>query len=300
MSRDLLNPTVARFSLRRPLAVVLLAVVSVGALRPRGAAAAGVESFNYPVGPLSGANGGSGFATPWVAYNDSVAPFAGRVVAGSLSDPTGLLATSGNHVEGQNLTVPSRRMAGTFGTPGQELWVGYLARRDAVEPGWSGLGLRRVTSGGSWEGAAPFIGEPGSGPADGTWGVGRAVDDRTFVSSGVPIRPGETVFLVTRMRFTAGPDSMTLFVNPTPGVEPTGGVTFNPTDFEFAPFTNPTLLLEGANNGTNPVTYAFDEIRFGATYAEVAPVVPEPSAALSALALAAIAAMKRRRREAPH
>ena len=248
------------------------------------------ESFDYPAGPFNVQNGGSGFAGPWGGLG-------GRVAAGSLSDPSGLLATSGNHIEDDNpfdVFVPQRKLAGVVGTPGTELWLGFLLRRDRDEPGWFGLRLWRQSGPGEGEGGAYFIGEPGSGAANGTWGVGRPVDDTSFLSSGVPFVPNQTAFLVARVQFTAANDPITLFVNPTPGVEPTGGVTYTGTDFQ--PFLEPTLFVDASNNGATNVVFSFDELRFGSSYAEVAPLVPEPSSALALPALAAIGLARRRRR----
>jgi hypothetical protein len=52
------------------------------------------EPFDYAPGtPKTNWSGGSGFINKWQADG-------GSIVAGSLTDPTGTLATSGNHAEG--------------------------------------------------------------------------------------------------------------------------------------------------------------------------------------------------------
>ena len=279
-----------RISYRRALALAVPILFHVYAFSGSGAFGAARDSFEYPVGQFGPANGGTGFAGPWGGLLGS------QVVAGSLSDPSGLLATSGNRIEDRNVFAPERKLAGTVGTPGTELWLGFLMRRDRDEPGWFGLQLRRQTAPGSSEGGAYFIGEPGSGAANGTWGVGQPVDDTSFVSSGVPFVANQTTFLVARIQFTAANDPITLFVNPTPGVLPTGGVTYTGTNFQ--PFLEPTVALSGANHlfdPANPTVFSFDELRVGSSYAEVAPIMPEPSSALMLLALAATGLVRRRR-----
>lgn len=53
------------------------------------------------------------------------------------------------------------------------------------------------------------------------------------------------------------------------------------------------------NSGLNPVNFAFDEVRCGSTFGEVAPVVPEPAAGLARPALAAAKLLARWRGRGP-
>ena len=129
-----------------------------------------------------------------------------------------------------------------------------------------------------------IFGEPGGGPGDGTYVVEQAGNDFAAVSSGVSVVPGRTDFLVAHLQFRDGNDLATLFVNPAPGAaEPSGGVTYGGLDM---PVLNPLVQLLGASDNTG-VTSAFDEVRFGDTYAAVAPAAPEP--ACGALFLGAMA-----------
>jgi hypothetical protein len=137
-----------------------------------------------------------------------------------------------------------------------------------------------------------FIGEPGGGPADGTYVIGRAGDDFTVVSSGVPAVPNETAFLVAHLQFREGNDLATLYVNPTPGAAaPSGGVTYSGLDMPII-FPLPTFL--GVSNNQAATANQFDELRIGGSYAAVAPAVPEPAAAW-VIATAAVIARRRRR-----
>jgi hypothetical protein len=123
--------------------------------------------------------------------------------------------------------------------------------------------------------------------------IGRAGDDFTVVSSGVPVVPNETAFLVVHLEFREGNDLATLCVNPTPGAAvPSGGVTYSGLD---VPIGNPLLSSQGVANNLHGVHH-FDELRIGDSYAAVAPAVPEPAAA--ALMIAAAALIPRRQRRA--
>jgi hypothetical protein len=177
-----------------------------------------------------------------------------------------------------------------MGTPGTEVWLGWLQRADVVIPGHHGLLLAEPTDEiGSWRGTY-FIGEPGTGPGNGTYVIGKGGDDLNVASSGVPVVPGATAFLVAHLQFREGNDLATLYVNPAPGSLPaTGGVTYSGLDM---PVINPIISLRGSFGAT----YAFDELRVGPTYASVAPLVPEPAGALAAFITSAALLRRRRRR----
>jgi hypothetical protein len=259
----------ARFKARRQLCVI--APLLVLAIAPA-ARADLYEGFNYPPGPSLG---------------------GGTIGAGSLADPSGTLATSANHLTGGNgverLIAPFQ----TIGTPGTDVWISWLQRRDRDVPGFHGLNvMQRKDSGGSttYTGLY-FIGEPGSGAGNGSYVIGSG-DDNTVVSSGVPAAPNQTAFLVAHLQFQDGNDLATLYVNPTPGTQPpAGGFTFSGRDM---PAIRPYLAFMGSGTG---VTYDFDELRIGSSYAAVAPAVPEPPAApVAALLVVATAAATRRPR----
>jgi hypothetical protein len=213
-------------------------------------------------------------------------PVGADIAAGSLSDPSGTLATSGNHFLGINGAFREIGPLQTFGTPGTDVWISWLQRRDRTAPGWQGLAVIRRE--GSMGTGVYFIGEPGSGPGDNTFVIGQAGNDETVVSSGVPVVPNETAFLVAHLQFQQGNDLATLYVNPTPGAAaPSGGFAYSGLDM---PEIQPFLELQGTGTG---VTHEFDELRIGSTYAAVAPV-PEP-AALAAALLPAMGLLRRPR-----
>ena len=197
------------------------------------------------------------------------------VAAGSLADPSGTLATSGNHLRSPNYSDYTAGPLDTWGTPGTDLWVSWLQRRDLNKPGFQGLVVEDPQPDGQTRYGVYFIGDPGTGPGDNTYVIGRAGDDLNVVSSGVPVGPNQTAFLVAHFQFRDGNDLATLFVNPTPGtVEPTGGVTYSGLDM---PIDQPFVELLGTSYNSNGAVQEFDELRIGGTYAAVAPVAPEPA-----------------------
>lgn len=244
------------------------------------------EGFDYPTGRDVNMNGGSGFAPNgpflgWIAD--------GAIATGSLSDPSGTLATSGNHVAAPGASL-HRRLQQVMGTPGTDVWLSWLQRSGSPQSGWHGLVIGNPTlPHGSFTGVY-FIGEPGSGPGNGAYVIGKAADDENVISSGVPVVADRTAFLVAHLQFHDGNDVATLYVNPLPGeAAPGAGVTYTGLDM---PVVNPIVAFRGFQLDT---ILAFDELRVGPTYASVAPPVPEPAGA-SLGALVASAALLRRRR----
>ena len=242
---------------------VVITLISSAAPSARAAA---YEGFDYPLGTL-GENrfGGYGFRDYWRAGTDRT-----EIVAGSLSDPTGTLLTSGNHVSGEGLFAISRPITERPGDAGGEFWVSFLMRRDTASMGWSGLQIQASDS----AGAGFFILEPGGGPGDGSLVISNGSDPIAAVS-GVPFQPNRDYFLVARFQLGQGNDPATLWVNPAPGVVPTeGGATFTLGDLGNS---SPHLTFHASVPG-GVVTH-FDELRTGRSYAEVAPVAPEPAGA---------------------
>src|SRR5687767_8743254 len=118
---------------RRLLApiVVPLAMLSIVS----SARADAYDGFDYAPGTAGPQNGGTGFVA------GSRWQFA-TVVAGSLSDPSGTLVTSGNRIETTGPFI-ERRVDQVMGTPGTDVWVSWLQRRDRNGAGFQGLLLAR-------------------------------------------------------------------------------------------------------------------------------------------------------------
>ena len=266
--------------MRRFLGVV--AACALSCLLPERAEAASYDGFDYPVGtPYASLTGGTNF-TPFSTFTSTVAP-------GSLPDPTGTLLTSGNRLEGRTGSSGSAAILGYAVAPvarvGDEFWVSFLMRQDVTS---SGLMTGMYVGGGS---GRYFIGDPLSGPGNGTLVISPGGGEN-YVSSGVPFEGNRDYFVVAHFQRGPGNDLATLYVNPVPGTEPpASGVTFDGVDlvgslvsFTFVVFT------------PSDVTASLDELRVGSSYADVAPVVPEPTTAFALMALATL--MLRRRRPA--
>ena len=259
-------------------AALVAAWVLVFAASARVEAAPAYEGFDYPVGTQhSGLTGGTNFMRVASDAASTVAP-------GSLSDPTGTLLTSGNHLEGPTGTAGTllSYQLSPFTLTGNEFWVSFLMRQGAVSTGWTGMAMLSNGVG------MYVIGEPGGGPGDGTLVISGG-SDGSAVSSGVPFEANRDYFLVGHVQRGPGNDLATLYVNPTPGTEPpAGGVTYSGTDF----LGGPTLFTFHVVAAPT-ITASFDELRVGTTYAEVAPVVPEPTTSLACLVALSMLALRR-------
>jgi hypothetical protein len=249
------------------------------------------EGFGYPTGPRAAPwAGGSGFldgSGPGVSNGWTS---TGAIAPGSLLDPSGTLAVSGNQLQVTTANFKfdtQRRLQQTMGVSGTDVWLGWLQRASTTGSAFHGLLLAEPSGTGTY-----FIGEPGFGPADGTYAISKAGDDMNAASSGVAVAANRTVFLVAHLQFRDGNDVATLFVNPTPGAaEPTGGAVYQNFDM---PVINPVADFTGMTSNT-PTTISFDELRVGATYAAVAPVAPEPAGALLFAGATALLTCRRRR-----
>ena len=274
-----------------PVVKLVAIVACLVAAAPAGAAA--YDGFDYPVNsrprqeisdPDTWA-GGTGFGP--AGWRGSGGFSTAR--AGSLSDPTGTLATSGNRVEGTGPFSLARVIGDQPGVTGGEFWVSFLMRRSAPGPDPLFGSSAMLIAPSAFGSRAFFIGEPASNVADGFLAIGNGNDPQA-VSTGVPFVAGRDYFLVTRIQLREGNDPATLWVDPIPGVTPTGGgTTFTLSDLG-ASFPLLTLI------STSGATASFDEVRTGASYADVAPVVPEPAAPLAAAFVLLTTFGRRRRR----
>jgi hypothetical protein len=274
---------------RRQVGFMLAAASLLACVPAADAALTASEGFDYAAvgADLVGQSGGTGFSGAWApgGFNASISDNY-DVAAGSLS--FGLLATSGNRVS----SAPTAAIAGVTRTPaaplgadGTTAYFSVVLRPEGTlnEGAFNGFfGLTLETPG------EPelYFGKPGSGAIN-----EYVVEDRGGagqVSSGVGAAVGQTALLVLKAQFQPGADVFTLYTNPTPGgPEPAAGAV--KTGSDVGPVTGVTVYSTGA--------FSVDEIRVGTTFADVTPVVPEPSGALLSLPLAAAAALRRTRRQ---
>lgn len=255
---------------RRISCVGLLVGISLASIHVDAAPIA-YEPFDYPTGPIAGRNGGTGMTPAWIG-NGAVSP-------GSLSYSGGMLPTIGNHFTTAALSSGASRFlntvtappgtidGGRFGANGATIYVSFLARlASGSNDGYGGLSLfDNLTE-------RLFFGDPGFDTFF-RWGVdSHDGPPQTRIKESGVLVDGTTRLLVGRIDFAAGPETVRFYLDPPIGSEP-GTPTIGPftmPDFRF----NRIRLESGRLNGTGG-THAFDEIRFGTTYADV--VVPEPS-----------------------
>jgi hypothetical protein len=190
------------------------------------------------------------------------------IVAGSLSDPSGLLLTSGN-------SVHTASTNNSFFAAGRWNVYTVLPAKTNANPTYYSI-LIRPDNLGNTNGAAylDIFGQPNNNNllagylfGGSTWGIQSSTNQNL---SGVPVVSNQTAFLVVRANYAPGgsPSTILLYVNPTPGApEP---ATADATNI----FTE-----SGEQNGLalvvqNGAAATFDEIRVGTNYADVTPAVP--------------------------
>lgn len=217
-------------------------------------------------------NVGAGFGWDNVNWDQAGLGSGGtnyNVIAGSLSDPSGKLVTSGNAVQAFTPQTTYQAFSGRYnvytGLPGSTnanpTYYSVLIRPD-------NLGLSN--------GAAFFqiFGNPSgndlyAGYLFGSpyWGL---QNQSTQILSTVSIVSNQTTFLVVRANYApAGtPFTVQLYVNPTPGApEPaTPDVTYT--------YTQSSQQNGVALQVQNGAAATFDEIRVGTNYTDVTPAVP--------------------------
>ena len=219
---------------------------------------AAYEGFAYPTNTdLLYQDGGTGFDGPWIRDRNWLAG-GSDIEPGSLS--VGGLQTTGNRVYLTGVSfVPtqfSRALAVPFGEPGTTAWASFVM--DGAAPGnCGGLLLRGL-----------LIGDPSNSDFFGLQDVSEGF---SFPGPFAPsqVRSTGRALLVVRIEFANGADKVDLFVNPTPG----GTAPATPdvsVRYEFGANVDYVDLVSwGAAWGA--VTYAFDELRFGGSFAAVAP-----------------------------
>lgn len=192
-----------------------------------------------------------------------------NIIAGSLSDPSGKLVTSGNSVQAVTPQTTYQAFTGRF-----NVWTASSGNTNA-NPTYYSVLIRPDNLGLS-NGAAFFqiFGQPSgndlyAGYLFGSpyWGF---QNESTQVLSSVSVVSNQTTFLVVRANYApaGSPSTFLLYVNPTPGAsEPaTANATYS-------------LTQSSQQNGIalqvqNGAAATFDEIRVGTNYADVTPAVP--------------------------
>ena len=207
-------------------------------------------------------NTGSGLSGAWQkgGFNVAAANYAARESSLTFNG----LQTSGGSTTGAafpSINGAVRNLAQALGTNNTTVYLSVLLRPQGTLNAGVFNGFFGITLAGGPANEL-FVGKPG----------GQATEEYVIehrggfgqVSSGVPTVVGQTALLVVRADFLAGPDLFTLYVNPAPGEpEPAAGVM--KADLDLGSVTRIGIYSTGA--------FGVDEIRVGATYADVAPRV---------------------------
>ena len=246
--------------LRLPVFCLLNACLAILHLSPVRAELLSHEPFDYPAtNRINGAKGGTGWRNVWSGNNDvhtNGLAYLNLLTTGQSlrTDGTGpsLRAVSTNGLG--RLLTPQRK----FGLDGTTLWLSLLIQRDNRPGGnvFAGLSLMDDSA------ERLFIGSPFNAEV---WGfevsaTGSAVRSAVKITNGIP------ALLVVKLEFgiQGTQDRYSLFVNPTPGVEPPVPDAVTTGNFVF----NQVRLT----SGESAVRAVFDEVRLGESYAEVTPV----------------------------
>jgi hypothetical protein len=265
----------------RRLAVCIVTVSTSLASLGAEAALLSYDGFNYtPAGSnLLASAGGFGFNTAWRPGGFNASNNVNYDVQnGSLS--FGPLLTSGHRVQSEAVDAIAgltRDFSTPLGTPGTTRYASFLLRPEGALHGGAFNGFFGVVFEQPLE-PELFIGKPGG------LAINRYVlEDRggsLQIASNLAPAVDQTVFLVVKAQFNAGNDQFTLYLNPTPGgPEPATGLVKSGSD--IGTVAGVTIYSTGA--------FSLDEFRLGDTFADVTPVVPEPSSL--AVVVAAVAAL---------
>ncbi|BCS31784.1 hypothetical protein TBR22_A09880 [Luteitalea sp. TBR-22] len=205
---------------------------------------------------------GQGLAGAWTQGGFNVLAAGYTVQVDSLAFQG--LQTSGGRVSGGAFTTLNgavRNLLQAGGADYSTMYISFLVRplgtlNAGIYSGYFGV---TVAGGPANE---LFIGKGGGGDT-GSY-VLETRGGSGQVSSGVPVVVGQTALLVVRADFLPGNDVFTLYVNPTPGGgEPSTGTV--KSDINVGAVTRLGIYSSGA--------YSVDEIRVGASFAEVTPRV---------------------------
>ncbi len=218
------------------------------------------EPFAYSTGSLNYQNGGTGWANAWAYNTNSLI-----AISPGLRDPWSSMTVTGGTAQ-LNLSFydyvdQSRDMSTSIGAPGTTAWMSFLVKPGGLNSGdYAGLKF------GNSSAQRAFAGYTDGG----YFAVEEAGGAGTVLVSGIRPAAGQTYLLVVRMDFAAGADTLTLYVNPTPGMaSPDSAFTASKSNLNLGSFTS--LWLSGGRELTGNDAQ-LDELRVGSTYLDVAPV----------------------------
>lgn len=211
------------------------------------------EGFDYGPGDMDGLNGGTGWASAWTTLNGGF-----KIKNSGLTSPTSTLPVTGNSADSVGGSLAQTRdLSASLGADGTTAWVSFLVETDTR----FGRGMALLL--GESEDDIVTIGFNGD-----DFLITRDYSTSTAGSIDNVVNDGQTYLLTARLEFFNGNDTITLYVDPTPGLgAPDSAQTLVFSDADLGDFTR--VGLAGGFLGSKAV---IDEIRVGSTFAEVAPL----------------------------
>jgi Concanavalin A-like lectin/glucanases superfamily/Immunoglobulin I-set domain len=236
------------------------------------------EGFDYSAGDVNGQNGGTGWGgawsltgpnggghsviTPGLTYSPSVSSL---VVTGGMLE-TATIGSSGEWDD-------SRSLLGNIGGPGcGTLYFSFIGQ--FTNSGWETISFTEGTN--SFD-SLPFVGQ---GWYNEGWGAGSA-NSFSFSDFYATNSPSTTLsFVVYRFDFTPTNTQVKIYVNPSslasePAAPTASGNLKTPFQFDGLLIRAHQYPTTGAPSGV------LDELRFGGTWAAVAPYIPRTSPAFT-------------------
>jgi hypothetical protein len=235
------------------------------------------EGFNYTAGSsLSLQNGGSGWSGAWGTPGGLDATMAASSLTfGNLLVSGGALSTAGFQPANQGASVATwiRQLGVPEGTDNTTVYFSFLLQPDAGFGFYGGLNIGSVFAGLS--GNQAFYGL--EGPTN------------NLSLSTLSAIAGQSVLFVLRADFHPGDDTLSLYLNPTPGLPEPAVANLLKTDLDLGTISSLTINNYGG--------FTTDEIRIGSSFASVTPTaVPEPAYGVSvALGIVLLSWMHRKR-----
>lgn len=229
------------------------------------------EGFNYQSGTsINLENGGTGWGGAWGTPGGLDATVAANSLAsGSLAVSGGALSTAGFQPPNQGSSVATwtRSLGTPLGADNTTAYLSFLLQPDAGFGFYGGLNFGNV-----------FVGLSGN---QAFYGLEGPANDLSL--SAVPVVAGQPVLFVLRLDFLPGNDTLSLYLNPSPGQPEPATPNVLKTDLDVGAVDSLTVNNYGG--------FTVDEIRIGSSFDSVTPLassVPEPAYGV-AVGLAAVA-----------
>lgn len=242
------------------------------------------EGFDYVKAPITNLNGGRGWKEGWLVQNEQTNTIDEFAVDNVNPVTINNLRQAGNYMKlGQGYSGCGRPLDisengafqdylnanGNIGKAGTTLWFSSIIRPQSNNKNCS---VSFSNDGGWWTNNSKQKVDFGCFGGD-YWGFAFGWDsERVYNMSTVPVVDNVPAFLVAKVEFGAT-NTVSLYINPAPGDAPTGTPVTGTTtsDIEFK-----TL---GMTFGVGSDQMGLDEIRFGTSYADVAPASAADDAA---------------------